>query len=227
MVNVGSFLGYYFLKILYSTQRWDYQFLDPSSQEVFQTKPVIMSFWHNQQLTMPQLLLGLKLQNTPTPYVMISKHTDGRLIAKTVKRFNINSVAGSSTEGGKEALLALIDLINKGFSAVITPDGPRGPIYKLKRGVIQLAMATGTPIFPLVISTNSFWQFKSWDKMILPKPFCKGTFLIGKPITIARQLSEQELLEMIHRVESEMNNLMEMANCYDDLTLDSNHQATQ
>ena len=197
LVNFGSFLGYLFLKGLYATQRWNYQFLDSETKYIFQNSPIIMSFWHNQQLSMPKLFLGLKTSATPIPYVMISKHTDGRLIAKTVKYFGINSVAGSSSEGGKEALIAQINLLKNGNSAVITPDGPRGPIYKLKRGVLELAIATGAPIIPMATKAKSYWEFKSWDRMILPKPFTSGTFLIGKPIFIHQKLDQNEFAEKL------------------------------
>ncbi len=210
-VILGSTVGYLLLKFLYATQRWEYKFLDTTSAEIFHSKPIIMSFWHNQQLCMPRLFLGLRQKHTPIPYVMISKHTDGRLIARTVKFFGINSVAGSSSEGGKEALLAQIDLVRSGNSAVITPDGPRGPIYKLKKGVVQLAIATQAPIIPIAFGTKSYWQFSSWDRMILPKPFARGTFFIGKPLILKKNLTEQEISTALQHLESEMNSLMNLA----------------
>ena len=49
------------------------------------------------------------------------------------------------------------------------------------------------------------WQFSSWDKMRLAKPFTKGVRIIGDPIYVPRRVSrskdyaeklQQELIEL-------------------------------
>ena len=119
-----------------------------------------------------------------TPFVMlISQHNDGRIAADIVRKLGITSVAGSSTRGGKEALKALKVAIEEGNHVGFTPDGPKGPIYKMKPGAVRLAQLTNAPLYPMTISASNAYIFeKSWDKMLLPKPFSKVTFLVGQQI---------------------------------------------
>ncbi len=86
--------------------------------------------------------------------VMVSRHSDGELIARVVKHFGISSSRGSTTRGGVGALKELIKLSREGFCPAFTPDGPRGPRYVVQPGVIQAAKATGLPICPITYSAR-------------------------------------------------------------------------
>ncbi len=107
---------------------------------------IIFSFWHGRMLMMP--FVGPEGPSS----VMVSRHKDGELISRVVQRFGIGSVRGSTTRGGMSALKEIIRLAKKGQSIAFTPDGPRGPRYTVQMGVIQAAMATGLPVYPLTYS---------------------------------------------------------------------------
>ena len=111
-------------------------------------KPIIIAFWHAQQLMIP---LGYRGRGT---HILISRHRDGEIIARIVARFGHQAVRGSSTRGGSEALRELIRLGRSGADLVVTPDGPKGPRQVVKPGIIQLARATGLPIVPLAFSCS-------------------------------------------------------------------------
>ena len=111
-------------------------------------QPIILAFWHAQQLMIP---LGYRGAGT---HILISRHRDGEVIARIVARFGHRAVRGSSTRGGAGALRELIRLGRSGADLVVTPDGPKGPRLVAKLGVIQLARATGMPIVPLAFSCS-------------------------------------------------------------------------
>jgi lysophospholipid acyltransferase (LPLAT)-like uncharacterized protein len=111
-------------------------------------QPIILVFWHAQQLMIP---LGYRGAGT---HILISRHRDGEVIARIIARFGHRSVRGSSTRGGAWALRELIRLGRSGADLVVTPDGPKGPRQVAKFGVIQLARATGMPIVPLAFSCS-------------------------------------------------------------------------
>jgi len=111
-------------------------------------QPIILAFWHAQQLMIP---LGYRGTGT---HILISRHRDGEVIARIIARFGHRSVRGSSTRGGAWALRELIRLGRSGADLVVTPDGPKGPRQVAKLGVIQLARATGLPIVPLAFSCS-------------------------------------------------------------------------
>ena len=113
-----------------------------------QGRSIIFAFWHGRQLLMPLAYRGKRA------YILISQHRDGELIHRIVSRFGFRSVRGSTTRGGSLALRRLIRLGRDGADLVVTPDGPKGPRWKVQDGVIQLAKLTGLPIVPVTFACS-------------------------------------------------------------------------
>jgi len=135
---------------------------------------IILAFWHAQQLMIP---IGYRGTGS---HVLISQHGDGEIIARIIARFGHEAVRGSSTRGGAGALRALIKLGRSGQDLVVTPDGPKGPRQVAKRGVVQLAKATGLPIVPLAFAcskkNSSRAGIVSWSHIRFPEAsFSMGT----------------------------------------------------
>ncbi|MCB0318027.1 MAG: lysophospholipid acyltransferase family protein [Bdellovibrionales bacterium] len=183
-----GWLGSLMLASIKSTLRWTN--IKNAEDNCFWefSEPGICAFWHDQQLMMPWLFLDFKGDSNRNIYMLISQHRDGRLVASAVERLGIKTIAGSSTRGGKEAIFRLAAKIRKENFVAITPDGPRGPRHKVKDGVIRLAQLTGAPIYPVAIEVKRAWEFSSWDRMRLAKPFTKATRVIGDPIYVPRQI---------------------------------------
>lgn len=159
-------------------------------------KPVIVAFWHNRLAMMPYCWPSAR------PFhMLISSHPDGQLIARTVKHFGIETVAGSSTRGGSEALRSLVRLIKSGVSVGITPDGPRGPRMRASDGAIALARLSGAPIVPAAVSVSRRVVLGSWDRLIVALPFGEGAMVWGEPLTVANG-ADPEVLRA--RLESEL-----------------------
>lgn len=109
---------------------------------------MIFAFWHGRLLMMPFI------KPVGPCAVMVSRHRDGELIARTVKRFGIDSSRGSTTRGGMSALKDIINLARRGYYLAFTPDGPKGPKFVAQMGIIQAAKATGLPIYPVSYSAR-------------------------------------------------------------------------
>lgn len=112
-----------------------------------QGKNIIFAFWHGRQLMMPIGFRDIALGKNPV--ALISMHRDGEYISRTISKFGINSVRGSTSRGASKGLRQLIGALKGGVDVGITPDGPRGPKYKAQMGVIQLAKLSGAPIVPV------------------------------------------------------------------------------
>ncbi len=187
-------LGILVLRVLQASLRWKWSGFDGERRRWVDGPPLIGVFWHNRQLMMPWVFVRCRKRwSRRTLYMLISEHRDGRLIARAIKTLGISSVAGSSTHGGSRALRELIEKVKGGDHAAITPDGPRGPRGELKTGVIRLAMATGAPIVPVAYGASRVWRFKSWDGMLLPRPFSRGAFVMGEPLFIPPDINETEI----------------------------------
>ena len=61
-----------------------------------------------------------------------------------------------------------------GGAAAFTIDGPRGPRYVAKKGPVMLARLTGIPITAFYVAVEKSWILKTWDTMVIPKPFSRA-----------------------------------------------------
>jgi lysophospholipid acyltransferase (LPLAT)-like uncharacterized protein len=213
-VWLGGFLGAAVLRLLSASWYWTMDIAVVRSAILSGPFPRIFVFWHNSQLFLPGLFrqAGWGVTNRPI-YVLISRHTDGRIIAQAIAYFGIKSVAGSSSRGGASAARALIKQIHRGADIAVTPDGPRGPAEEVKTGVVEIASRTGAFIYPMVLNAQKYWQLKSWDKMIIPKPFAKVTALVGAPFQVPADLSKEEISVQARKLEKTLKQLsQEVAN---------------
>lgn len=115
-------------------------------------KNYIHAFWHGRLLLMPYSYSSEGSGKGIT--ILISKHGDGELIARTMQRFGFDTTRGSTNEGAIESFKALVKKARAGFDIGYTPDGPRGPRYSVTAGPIQLARMTGLPIVPVAFSAR-------------------------------------------------------------------------
>lgn len=168
---------------------------------------VIGIFWHGRLLMVPFAYPGKSL------HVLIGRHRDGQLIADVMTCFGFGLVRGSSSKGGVAALRESLRLLNAGNDLAITPDGPNGPAEVAKLGVAQAAMVSGRAVLPVAFSASRSWRIKSWDRLLIPKPFSRGVYVIGQPV----RYQKGEALEAFReRIEAA---LRETTNRADDMAL--------
>ena len=134
-------------------------------------KPLLWAFWHNKLFVMPRLFERYFPGRLGAALASASK--DGEIISAFLDRFGIRAIRGSSSRGGGRALIEMKRAIEAGYIMAITPDGPRGPRYSISPGVIKLAQITGGLILPIHVTYSSYWQLKTWDGFMIPKPFSR------------------------------------------------------
>lgn len=167
-------------------------------------QPAILCVWHNTILYFIYVLAPLNLA------VMISRSRDGDDITWVAERFGFRGVRGSPAEGGSSAVREMLRVLSQGRDVVITPDGPQGPRYELKPGVVALAKHKRLAIVPVAYSAASRWEFGSWDRMKLPKPFSRTVIWVGDPIDV----QGQEEAVAHRRVEQAMRSLTRQAEAF-------------
>ena len=190
-------------KFLAFTVRWEFvgERYQPGQD------PYILSFWHARILMMPYAYQHWHGS------MMISEHRDGAFIADAVELMGIQSSRGSSTRGGARALLAMIRLARQGMSLGITPDGPQGPREVVQAGTLQLARKSGLPLRAVCYATKRHWRASSWDRFYIPKPFTRGVFVIGEPVFVDPDCSDEVNLS---RFQKAMDNVQQRADHYFD-----------
>ncbi len=143
---------------------------------------------------------------------MISRSADGDLIAGVASRTGWRPARGSSSRGGKTAMMEVISHIKEtGLGAHIL-DGPRGPIGKVKAGAISIALAADAAIVPFYISADRAWYFNSWDKFFIPKPFARVTLRYDKIIKLQTPNTESEFEAQRQNLENIM--IKELKNAF-------------
>jgi hypothetical protein len=162
---------------------------------------VIAAVFHQRFL--PALAYVTKFRNFK-PIVMISQSSDGELIASLASRLGLVPVRGSSTRGGRDALMAILRALKKNPGVIHIVDGPTGPKGVIKPGLMAMAQVTGAPIFPIIISAEKAWVMRSWDRFLVPKPFSKVTIRWGDPFPVPRGTRPEQLEELRKQVESLM-----------------------
>ena len=175
------------LRILNWSLRKEYRKEEFPQEFWNQGRQIIVAFWHQRLLMMPFLRVRGKFG------MMISQHRDGEFIARTIKRFGIESVRGSTTRGGLSALRGMIRFFHGGASLAITPDGPQGPKHIVQTGVVELARQTGAPILPVTYSASRKKIFNSWDNFIFPFPFGTVVYIWGAPLRVPPDLNKDQM----------------------------------
>jgi lysophospholipid acyltransferase (LPLAT)-like uncharacterized protein len=136
---------------------------------------------------------------------LCSASKDGEMISIAMKRLGVIPVRGSSKKGGTKAKEQLIEIIKKGgVTIAITIDGPTGPIYEIKSGIIEMAQASGAPIVPYLARGKRNWVINSWDKMNIPKPFTKVYTYTGQPIWVPKDLPRERFHEIKDQIKNEL-----------------------
>ncbi|HEY3861282.1 MAG TPA: lysophospholipid acyltransferase family protein [Verrucomicrobiae bacterium] len=168
--------------------------------------PVIFCVWHNR---LPAALASYNdFAQARWPgqglAAMISASKDGSLVASVVERFGVQPVRGSTSRRGPQALLEATTWMERGYNLVIPPDGPRGPVYQIQKGIIHLAQLTGRPIIP--ISNFSRWKvrLKSWDRFQILLPFALCHCYHGAAIWVPREATEAESEQLRAQLEAAM-----------------------
>lgn len=196
--RIGSWLVYAYTLFLGWTTRVYWFKTDEFLALDKQGKNYIYSIWHNQQLFLLYPYRGQKV------CALISQSKDGEYIARVLPYFKMLAVRGSSTRGGARALIKLMQATKEGYHPMLTPDGPRGPIYKVQHGILYLAQKTGLPIIPVGTALSHKVKAGSWDKMRVPLPFGKTALVYGKALYITQntdfEAAAAELKQELDRV---------------------------
>ncbi|ABW68805.1 lysophospholipid acyltransferase family protein [Desulfosudis oleivorans] len=174
------------------------------------TGHVVAGAWHRNAIFF--FYYFRKLKNAG---IMISSSKGGDIAAGIARRFGYDVVRGSSSQGGRTALLNMVSYMKTSPVQMIcgTPvDGPRGPGRKMKKGMLILARDAGAFFVPMACSGKRvFTLHKAWDKTILPKPFATMVLTFGTPIKIDPDISEADLELLRQKAETELDAITDRA----------------
>ncbi len=171
--------------------------------------PAIYCVWHNRLALCLIAYYGYAKKRNATAGLaaLVSASKDGGFLAGILECFKVQPVRGSSSRRGPQALLELTTWAERGYDLAITPDGPRGPCYRVQDGVMSLAQITGLPIVPF--SYNLSWkiQVKSWDRFQIPLPFARCEMNLAPPVRVSREATDAEREQLRQHLERTLTEL--------------------
>lgn len=164
--------------ILFHTCKIDVKFDKEAEKFIRNNKQSIFVYWHSRILLFPKFL---------TPFgkfaAVISTHGDAQVLATMIENYGHKTVRGSSGKQSVQAMRGILELIKSKITFAITPDGPRGPRFKIKGAVTTLAAKFKLPVIPMCYSASNGIILRSWDRFVIPKPFISKIIIeVGKPV---------------------------------------------
>src|SRR5262245_50189503 len=182
-----SILGYRLVQLLGSTLRWKTEGLEHFDAIVAGGRQPVMAFWHGRILPATYYFRRRGI------VVITSENFDGEWIAGIIERFGYGTARGSTSRGGRKAILQLVRDLAAGKPAGFTLDGPRGPARVAQPGAVWLSKATGNPVLHFHLEARRAWTLNSWDRTQIPKPFSTVAISMGEPFQVASDADEGAL----------------------------------
>ncbi|RZA01407.1 MAG: DUF374 domain-containing protein, partial [Proteobacteria bacterium] len=151
-------------------------------------KACIYAHWHGDELVLVAYYSFRRLA------VLSSLSKDGTIMARTLGILGYQVFRGSSSRGGARGLIGLIKAVKTGSQAALAVDGPKGPIYEVKPGIVELARKTGQPIVPIRTTCDRAWYIpRAWNRSYVPKPFARVRVEYGEEIGVGAGASLEEI----------------------------------
>ena len=178
--------GYWFIRLLGPTLRVSVSY-EEGAQKTLDQRPLVASFWHECMIPASYLFRDMGIR------VMSSFSYDGEYMGRIIHRLGFVAVKGSSSRNPIRALLGLRRALEEGWTVAFTLDGPRGPRRKVKPGPAGLARSSGLAMTTFHAAVEKAWVLRSWDRMMIPKPFSRVLVRVGKLIPVPGDAGDQEL----------------------------------
>ena len=182
-----TWAGYFAVRILGPTIRFSVSWEDGELESPAK-RSFVYSFWHNCMIPAMYWWRGLQVR------VMSSDSFDGEYTGRIMQKFGFVKVRGSSSKGAVRALLAMRREIEQGWTAAFTIDGPKGPRYVAKPGPVVLSRSTAAPMVAFHIALDRAWVLKTWDRAMIPKPFCRALMRISSKVPVPSDGSDEQYL---------------------------------
>lgn len=179
-IKALSFIGRCVFQLLFLLNKVKIHGEDNLLQLAKAGKPIMVCVWHGR-LLFPSWYIRLKMTNL---HAIASRHSDAEIMARILKHWGYSLIRGSTRKGGKAVVQKMADVFKNGGIVAVTNDGPKGPPKIAKAGSTGLAIKYNVNMITITGSATKYWQMKSWDKFMLPKPFGRIDILVAPPLQI-------------------------------------------
>ncbi|MEL6662024.1 MAG: lysophospholipid acyltransferase family protein [Pseudomonadota bacterium] len=193
---VARLLGYAiwaWMALVGRTVRWTIEGKSPMEAAWEADRGLLVAAWHEQILLLPSGWTRYLRSLKPRPggvSMLVSLSRDAEPVARALDHLGIDTIRGSKAnarkrdkdKGGVRAIAEALRLLKANGTLCVTPDGPRGPAKQVSDGPLLLAKRSGAQVVTYALCVSNQSRLKSWDRMVVPRPFGRGAIVFGEPI---------------------------------------------
>ncbi len=176
--DLFAFFGFWLLKIIFYLNKRQIIFQSNWDAAQLKGRPILICCWHGR------LLFPVFHLHKEGCYALAGLHKDAEIIARIANKLGWKMLRGSSSRGGVRVFKELLKVLNNKGKVFLTPDGPKGPQYQLKEGIIKSAINSDAIVLPLSGQASSIWKIKNWDEFVIPKPFGNIVHIFGTLVDV-------------------------------------------
>ena len=181
-----------YVRFCFRTTRWQVEGLDELAAAL-KDGPVIYVLWHSRVMYGPSAWPA----DLGQLFTLMDPSPIGRVAARTQARLGMEPISMNSNSSNFAASRQILKTIRAGHSVGIAADGPEGPNRDAKQASIEWARATGRPVFLFSWRAEKGRRLKTWDRMILPRPFTRGVYGFRKwDVEVPRKLDDSGYREL-------------------------------
>mgnify|MGYP000019867990 CR=1 FL=1 len=182
-ITLTSFFGQWLFQLLFKLNKIEVKGEENLINLINSGRPIMVCVWHGR-LVFPSWYLRLKTTNV---HAIASRHTDAEIMARILRRWGYGLIRGSTRKGGKTVVKRMAKVFKNAGIIAVTNDGPKGPPRIAKAGSTGLALKYNVQIVTITGSATKYWQMKSWDRSMLPKPFGTIHIIVSPPLDISEK----------------------------------------
>ena len=147
------------------------------NETIDKNKPVMYFLWHKSGVAVMPYIKDYRRNHKTFVTLSTNKSTAIQRIA--FKIFGAKSIDGSKHKGYLASIKGIISTIQncKNSLIAITPDGPRGPDLTIPdETLFKIIKKFNIQLRYIGVMSNSIFEFNTWDKLYIVKPFSKIIF---------------------------------------------------
>ncbi|MCV2888459.1 lysophospholipid acyltransferase family protein [Ruegeria aquimaris] len=194
-----------YIRMVHRKTRWQRIGYEELDQLAAAGEPVIVVLWH-QRLAQSPYFFPLDKGRICS---ITSAARAGSMVGRVQKLFGMDTIAMSSHKRHVALSREVLGLMKQGISIGIAADGPRGPERVSSTVPLVWARASGKRVFGITYSVRHGRELGSWDRLLLPRPWCnEGVFLCREwTDPVPRKASEGEVEALRQSLEDHMNEI--------------------
>lgn len=209
--RLAVYLGSLIIEVLWRTSRLQIIHLDRLETLLKEQGAVVPVFWHQHLLMAARFMCSNKIKGIK-PGFMISPSVDGQAPTMLAEFYGARVVRGSGSYTGMRAVRGVYNaIVKEGISPTITPDGPRGPRFKMKPGAIFTAQISGKAVVPIAYAASPARLLGTWDKFVIPFPFARLRIAIGEPYFPPKRMTDEEMAAAQEELERRLHETYKIA----------------